>query len=112
MASAVFCSIEIVTIKVCRSLNTFRSLKKGMLATFLHALLRNLKLGNRIAFFVLGAFFSIVGIFLSLQVNVGFVALFVISVAALPVIYRTISLSELLAGRVSSDSKKGVLFED
>ncbi len=83
-----------------------------MLASVLGRFLRNSRVGRLTTAFVLGLLFSILGIFLSLQTQFGFAALFIISIAILPVIFQSISLSELLSGRVSSDSSRKILFED
>lgn len=83
-----------------------------MLASVLERFLRGSRIGRLTTAFVLGLLFSLIGLFLSFQTQVGFVALFIISVAILPVIFQSISLSELLSGRVSSDSNRKILFED
>jgi uncharacterized membrane protein SpoIIM required for sporulation len=83
-----------------------------MLASVLERFLRGSRVGRLTTAFVLGLLFSLIGIFLSFQTHFGFAALFIISIAILPVIFQSISLSELLSGRVSSDSKHGVLLED
>lgn len=62
--------------------------------------------------FVLGLVFSLIGIFLALQTGVGFVALFIISIAVLPLVNRSISVSELLSGRVSSVGSSGIVMDD
>lgn len=83
----------------------------GMIASVSERFLRAKGLNRILVFFILGIVFSLLGIFLSLQTGVGFVALFIITIAILPVVHKGISLSELLAGRTSKVSKDGLVVE-
>ena len=83
-----------------------------MLASVFEKILRRFGLSRFLVSFFSGIVFSLIAVYFSLLTGFGFVALFVISVAVLPVITRAISLSELISGRVSVAKHQGVLFED
>ncbi|MBU0635903.1 stage II sporulation protein M [Candidatus Micrarchaeota archaeon] len=83
-----------------------------MIASVLERFLYSKRFSHVLVFFILGVVFSLLAIFLALQTKVGFVALFIIAIAILPVVNRRISLSALLAGRITRSTKSGVLMED
>lgn len=84
----------------------------SMIASVLERFLAARGLHQLFVFFVLGLVFSLLAVFLAVQTRTGFVALFVIAIAILPVINRFLSLSELLGGRSRHVSEKKLAFED